>query len=105
LISTTAVAGTLLATYGPGGGTFAGSAESAPPHCLGYIEGESTLVAPPVYRLVADRSSAGAVGKGERLYAIDTTQTEMRSRGPWRRWRNSGAAREPADRQTNEERG
>ena len=79
LIGTTAVAGTLLATYGPGGATFAGfGARSAPPHYLGYIEGESTLVAPPVAGRLVARSveRGGRVGKGERLYAIDTTQAE-----------------------------
>ena len=79
LIGTAAVVGALLATYGAGERTFAAfGLKSAPQRYLGYVEGESTLVAPPVAgRLVARPvERGGRVSKGERLYVIDTTQAE-----------------------------
>ena len=55
LIGSASVAATLLATYGPGERVLAAlGLGPAPQHYLGYVEGESTLVAPPISgRLVA----------------------------------------------------
>ena len=79
LIGTAAVAGTLLATYGPGDRALVAlGITTAPHHYLGYVEGETTLVAPPIAgRLVARPVERGdRVAKGDRLYVIDTTQAE-----------------------------
>ena len=79
LIGSTTVAATLLATYGPGERVLAAlGLGPAPQHYLGYVEGESTLVAPPISgRLVARLvERGGKVDKGDRLYIIDTTQAE-----------------------------
>jgi HlyD family secretion protein len=53
-------------------------AGDAPRHYLGYVEGETTLVAPPISgRLVTRPLRRGdRVAKGETLFAIDTTQAE-----------------------------
>jgi HlyD family secretion protein len=80
LIAVAAVGGLLLATHGMGEQILAvfhrGSTAS---QYLGYVEGETTLVAPPIAgRLVmrpVDRG--GRVKKGDRLYVIDTSQAEM----------------------------
>jgi HlyD family secretion protein len=80
LIGSTAVAGTLLAAYGSGDRALAALGfATAPQHYLGYVEGETTLVAPPVAgRLVARPvERGGRVKKGDRLYVIDTSQAEM----------------------------
>ena len=79
IVAVTVVGGTLLATQGPGGQILAAfNHGSTAPHYLGYVEGETTLVAPPIAgRLVArpvDRG--GRVKKGDRLYVIDTNQAE-----------------------------
>lgn len=80
LIAVAAVGGLLLATHGMGEQILAvfhrGSAAS---QYLGYVEGETTLVAPPIAgRLVARPvERGGRVKKGDRLYVIDTTQAEM----------------------------
>jgi HlyD family secretion protein len=74
-----AVGGTLLATNKVGGQFLAAfHHDSAAPHYLGYVEGESTLVAPPIAgRLVARPvERGGRVKRGDRLYVIDTTQAE-----------------------------
>ena len=79
LIGSATVAATLLATYGPGERVLAAlGLRPAPQHYLGYVEGESTLVAPPISgRLVARLvERGGRVDKGDRLYIIDTTQAE-----------------------------
>jgi HlyD family secretion protein len=79
LIGSATVAATLLATYGPGERVLAAlGLGPAPQHYLGYVEGESTLVAPPISgRLVARLvERGGRVDKGDRLYIIDTTQAE-----------------------------
>jgi len=79
LIGSATVAATLLATYGPGERVLAAlGLGPGPQHYLGYVEGESTLVAPPVSgRLVARLvERGGRVDKGDRLYVIDTTQAE-----------------------------
>src|SRR5258707_1062575 len=77
LIGSTTVAATLLATYGPGERVLAAlGLGPAPQHYLGYVEGESTLVAPPIAgrlgaRLVErggrgdDRTEPGQPGAGE----------------------------------------
>jgi HlyD family secretion protein len=80
LIAVAAVGGLLLATHGMGEQILAvfhrGSAAS---QYLGYVEGETTLVAPPIAgRLVARPvERGGRVKKGDRLYVIDTSQAEM----------------------------
>ncbi len=74
-----AVGGTLLATNKVGGQFLAAFHHDATaPHYLGYVEGESTLVAPPIAgRLVARPVERGSrVKRGDRLYVIDTTQAE-----------------------------
>jgi HlyD family secretion protein len=79
LIGTAAVAGTLLATYGPGERALVAlGITTVPQHYLGYVEGETTLVAPPISgRLVARPvERGGRVAKGDRLYVIDTTSAE-----------------------------
>jgi HlyD family secretion protein len=71
------VAGAVLAvTYGQAEALFWSSATAR--HYLGYIEGETTLVAPPVAgRLVVRKLERGdRVDKGTQLYVIDTTQAE-----------------------------
>jgi HlyD family secretion protein len=80
LIAVAAVGGLLLATHGMGEQILAvfhrGSTAS---QYLGYVEGETTLVAPPIAgRLVARPvERGGRVKKGDRLYVIDTSQAEM----------------------------
>src|SRR5579862_4168296 len=74
-----AVGGTLLATNKVGGQFLAAfHTDATAPHYLGYVEGESTLVAPPIAgRLVARPvERGGRVKRGDRLYVIDTTQAE-----------------------------
>src|SRR5258708_2010554 len=91
LIGSATVAATLLATYGPGERVLAAlGLGPAPQHYLGYVEGESTLVAPPVSgRLVARLvERGGRVAKGDRPDVIDTTQAEAEvaevgGRGAW----------------------
>jgi hypothetical protein len=49
IVAATVVGGTLLATQGPRGQILAAfSRGSTAPQYLGYVEGETTLVAPPV---------------------------------------------------------
>jgi HlyD family secretion protein len=69
LLATNKVGGQFLAAF---------HHDSAAPHYLGYVEGESTLVAPPIAgRLVARPvERGGRVKRGDRLYVIDTTQAE-----------------------------
>jgi HlyD family secretion protein len=76
LLGSAVVGGSLLVSYAPGVANLSGSASS--PRYLGYVEGETTLVAPPVAgRLVARPVERGQrVSQGDRLYAIDTTQAE-----------------------------
>jgi HlyD family secretion protein len=79
LTAVVAVGGTLLATNKVGGQFLAAfHHDSTAPHYLGYVEGESTLVAPPIAgRLVARPvERGGRVKRGDRLYVIDTTQAE-----------------------------
>ncbi|HEX9525730.1 MAG TPA: HlyD family efflux transporter periplasmic adaptor subunit [Reyranella sp.] len=80
LIAVAAVAGTVLATNNNVGGQFLAAFHhgSTAPHYLGYVEGETTLVAPPIAgRLVARPvERGGRAKKGDRLYVIDTTQAE-----------------------------
>ena len=80
LIGTVVVAaGTLVTAYGPGERPLLSLKASPPtPRYLGYVEGETTLVAPPVAgRLVARPVERGdRVDKGHRLFVIDTTQAE-----------------------------
>ena len=79
IVAVTVVGGTLLATQGPGGQILAAfNHGSTAPQYLGYVEGETTLVAPPIAgRLVARPVERGdRVKKGERLYVIDTNQAE-----------------------------
>ena len=79
IVAVTVVGGTLLATQGPGGQILAAfNRGSTAPQYLGYVEGETTLVAPPIAgRLVARPVQRGdRVKKGERLYVIDTNQAE-----------------------------
>jgi HlyD family secretion protein len=79
IVAVTVVGGSLLATQGPGGQMLAAfNHGSTAPQYLGYVEGETTLVAPPVAgRLVARPvERGGRVKKGERLYVIDTNQAE-----------------------------
>ena len=79
LVGTVAVAGTLLATSGPGERVLValGIAPESP-HYLGYIECETTLVASPIAgRLVARPAARGhRVTKGDRLFIVETTQAE-----------------------------
>lgn len=77
------VAGTLLVTYDRGGRSvmsFVSSATSggAGTRHLGYVEGETTLVAPPeAGRLTARPVERGdSVAKGDRLFVVDTTEAE-----------------------------
>ena len=73
------IAGTLMAAYGPGErGLFSLRPAAPGPHYLGYVEGETTLVAPPVAgRLVARPVERGdRIDKGGQLFVIDTTQAE-----------------------------
>jgi len=79
LIGSAALAGTLAASYGSSERALAAFGfGTTPPHYLGYVEGETTLVSPPVAgRLVARPIQRGdRVAKGDRLYVIDTTQAE-----------------------------
>jgi HlyD family secretion protein len=80
LIGSVALAGTLAGSYGSSERALAALGLGAPPqqHYLGYVEGETTLVSPPVGgRLVARPMQRGdRVAKGDRLYVIDTTQAE-----------------------------
>jgi HlyD family secretion protein len=79
IVAVTAVGGTLLATQGPGGRFLAAFHRgSTAPQYLGYVEGETTLVAPPIAgRLMARPIERGdRVKKGDRLYVIDTNQAE-----------------------------
>jgi len=79
LTAVAAVAGTLLAANKVGGQFLAAfRGDSTASHYLGYVEGETTLVAPPIAgRLVARPvERGGRVSKGDRLYVIDTTQAE-----------------------------
>src|SRR5260370_5563981 len=80
LIAVAAVAGTVLATNNSVGGKFLAAFHrgSTALHYLGYVEGETTLVAPPIAgRLVARPvERGGRAKKGDRLYVIDTTQAE-----------------------------
>src|SRR5262245_43890338 len=75
LIGVAAVAGSVAAAYGPAKRAFLGNGA---PRYLGYVEGETTLVAPPISgRLVARPAERGQrIGKGDMLYVIDTTQAE-----------------------------
>src|SRR5260370_7934777 len=78
LIAVAAVAGTVLATNNNVGGQFLAAFHhgSTAPHYLGYVEGETTLVAPPIAgRLVARPAERGGrAQRGHRLYFIATTQ-------------------------------
>ena len=49
---------------------------AAQPHYLGYVEGETTLVAPPVAGRLVERpvNRGDRVKKGDRLFVIDTVQ-------------------------------
>ena len=80
LIGSVALAGTLAGSYGSSERALAALGLGATPqqHYLGYVEGETTLVSPPVAgRLVARPMQRGdRVAKGDRLYVIDTTQAE-----------------------------
>ena len=79
IVAVTVAGGTLLAAQGPGGQILAAfNRGSTAPQYLGYVEGETTLVAPPIAgRLVARPVQRGdRVKKGERLYVIDTNQAE-----------------------------
>lgn len=79
LIGTAAIAGTVMATHGPNEfAVFSLKSNAASPRYLGYVEGETTLVAPPVAgRLVSLAVERGdRVEKGNRLFVIDTTQAE-----------------------------
>ena len=78
-IAVAAVGGMILATNKVGGQLLAAFHHgSTAPHYLGYVEGETTLVAPPIAgRLVARPvERGGRAKKGDRLYVIDTTQAE-----------------------------
>jgi HlyD family secretion protein len=79
IVAVTVAGGTLLATQGPGGQILAAFHRgSTAPQYLGYVEGETTLVAPPIAgRLMARPVERGdRVKKGDRLYVIDTNQAE-----------------------------
>ena len=80
LIGSVAVAGAAAVGIGPRErALLLGFGPGDPAHqYLGYIEGETTLVAPPVAgRLVARPPRRGdRVAKGEKLFAIDTVQAE-----------------------------
>lgn len=79
LIAVAVVTGTLLATQGVGGQFLAAFHHgSNAPHYLGYVEGETTLVAPPIAgRLVARPVERGSrVKKGDRLFVLDTNQAD-----------------------------
>ena len=78
LIGVAVVGGTALVGYGPAERRLSAGASAASPRYLGYVEGETTLVAPPVAgRLVARPVERGdRVKKGDRLFVIDTTQAE-----------------------------
>jgi HlyD family secretion protein len=79
IVAVTVVGGTLFATQGPGGQILAAfNRGSTAPQYLGYVEGETTLVAPPsAGRLMARPVERGdRVKKGDRLYVIDTNQAE-----------------------------
>src|SRR5262245_27948325 len=74
-----AAAGTMMATYGPGERVLSSlKPDAPPPRYLGYVEGETTLVAPPVAgRLVARPVERGdQINRGQQLFVIDTTQAE-----------------------------
>ena len=77
-IGTAAVAGSLLAGWGPGDRRLSFGSSPAALRYLGYVEGETTLVAPPVAgRLVSRPVERGdRIDKGRRLFVIDTTQAE-----------------------------
>ena len=69
---------------------------------LGYVEGETSLIAPPVAGQLLERpvDRGGHVKKGDRLFVIDPTVAKVGSgahRGGF--GRGQGAARESADRQ------
>ena len=68
--------GVLAVTYGKAEALFWSSVPAR--HYLGYIEGETTLVAPPVAgRLVVRKLERGdRIDKGTQLYVIDTTQAQ-----------------------------
>jgi HlyD family secretion protein len=68
--------GALAVTYGQAEALFWSSVPAR--HYLGYIEGETTLVAPPVAgRLVVRKLERGdRIDKGTQLYVIDTTQAQ-----------------------------
>ena len=68
--------GALAVTYGQAEALFWNSVPAR--HYLGYIEGETTLVAPPVAgRLVVRKLERGdRIDKGTQLYVIDTTQAQ-----------------------------
>jgi HlyD family secretion protein len=77
MLGTVAVAGTVVAAYGPGErALFALKPNAGPTRYLGYVEGETTLVAPPVAgRLVQRPVERGdRIDKGAQLFVIDTTQ-------------------------------
>ena len=80
VLGTVVVAGgTLIAAYGPGERALASLKSDAPAlRYLGYVEGETTLVAPPVAgRLVARPVDRGdQINKGQQLFVIDTSQAE-----------------------------
>ena len=78
LVGVAVVAGTALVGYGPAERRINAGASTGSPRYLGYVEGETTLVAPPVAgRLVARPVERGdRVKKGDRLFVIDTTQAE-----------------------------
>ena len=79
LIGAVAVAGAAVAAYRPAQRAFVSSGvDTAAARYLGYIEGETTLVAPPVAgRLVTRPFERGdRVKKGDTLFAIDTTLAE-----------------------------
>src|SRR5260370_5470599 len=86
LIAVAAVAGTVLATNNNVGGQFLAAFHhgSTAPHYLGYVEGETTLVAPPIAgRLVARPvERGGRAKKGDRLYVIHPPQAEAEAPPP-----------------------
>jgi HlyD family secretion protein len=79
VLGTVVVGGTLMAAYGPGERALVSLKPEAPTlRYLGYVEGETTLVAPPVAgRLVARPVERGdQIDKGQQLFVIDTSQAE-----------------------------
>ena len=79
VLGTDVVAGAVMAAYGPGErALFSLKPNAGPLRYLGYVEGETTLVAPPVAgRLVARPVERGdRINKDDRLFVIDTVHAE-----------------------------